>query len=139
MKMSDEIAVVQVALILSGVFLISTLRFPAFGFNWLMSIFFCLTGAALGFRSLIRLRRSEDARDFLRSALLPPILFSAIALSFVVGGAVLFYNLALVGLGNANLLSVDASATFGLATIILSLVLAFVLSLLEAVWRARSG
>ena len=135
--MSGEIAFVQTALFISGVFLLSMLVFPTFGFEWLLSVFFSVAGAALGLRSLRRFWRSDDTRDFLRSRRLLPFLLGAVAVSYVVGSAILFWSLALVGFKKADLSSVDDTATFGFATVILSLVLGFMLGLFEAVWRAR--
>ena len=135
--MSSEITLAQVTLFMSGIFLLPMLASPPFGFNWVMSSLLSLVSAAVGFRSLRHLWRSDDARRFLRSSKLLPILSGALAVSFAVGSAILFWDLTLVGLEKVDLFSVDASATFGFSMVILSLVSGFVLSLLEAVWRAR--
>ena len=137
MKPASEIALAQVTLFLSGLFLLMMLGLPSFGFDWLMAAFFFLALAVVGFRTLTQLWRSEDTRNFLRSVRLMPVLFGAICVSFVVGSGMLFWDLALVGLKKSDLFSVDKSATFGFALVILSLALGFVLSLFEAVWRSR--
>ena len=136
--MYGEIAFVQTTLFVSGLFLLLSMSgFPTFGSDWRMPVFFSLAGAAWGLHSLRRLWRSDDTRDFLRSRRLLPFLLGAVAVSFVVGSAIVFWSLALVGFKRADLASVDDYATFGFATVILSLVLGFMLGLFEAVWRTR--